>query len=101
MIHVFCGSDDFTLHEALAELKAELNSDDMLATNTATFEGNQVRPDELLAVCGTVPFMGAHRLVLVEGLLARFEAPRGRRRGAASPTGDPGRQARTWAPGGT
>jgi DNA polymerase-3 subunit delta len=92
VIHVFCGSDSFTLHEALAELKAELNSDGMLATNTATFEGNQVRSDELLAVCNTVPFMGAHRLVLVEGLLARFQAPRGRRRAAAGQTGEPGRQ---------
>jgi len=93
VIHVFCGPDSFTLHEALAELKAELDSDGMLATNTATFEGNQVRPDELLAVCGTVPFMGAHRLVLVEGLVARFEAPRGRRRAAASQTAETGRQA--------
>jgi DNA polymerase-3 subunit delta len=88
VIYVFCGSDSFTLHEALAELKAELDGDGMLATNTAIFEGNQVRPDELLAVCGTVPFMGAHRLVLVEGLLARFETPRGRRRAG----GEPGRQ---------
>ena len=93
MIYVFRGSDSFTLHEALAELKAELNSDGMLATNTATFEGNQVRPDELLAVCNTVPFMGDHRLVLVEGLLARFEAPRGRRRPSAGQAGEPGRQA--------
>jgi len=93
VIYVFCGSDSFTLHEALAELKAELDSDGMLATNTAAFEGNQVRPDELLAVCNTVPFMGAHRLVLVEGLLARFEALRGRRRPSVGQTGEPGRQA--------
>jgi DNA polymerase-3 subunit delta len=93
VIHVFCGSDSFTLHEALAELKAELNSDAMLATNTATFEGNQVRPDELLAVCNTVPFMGAHRLVLVEALLARFEVPRGRRRPGTVAAAEPGRQA--------
>jgi DNA polymerase-3 subunit delta len=93
VIYVFCGSDSFTLHEALNELKAELDSDGMLATNTATFEGGQLRPDELLAVCNTVPFMGAHRLVLAEGLLARFEAPRGRRRPGAATAGDPDRQA--------
>ena len=93
MICVFCGPDSFTLHEALAELKAELDGDGMLATNTAAFEGSQVRPDELLAVCGTVPFMGAHRLVLVEGLLTRFEAPRGRRRAAGARAGSPDRQA--------
>lgn len=92
MIYVFCGSDSFTLHEALTELRAELDGDGMLATNTATFEGSQVRPDELLAVCGTAPFMGAHRLVLVEGLLARFETPRGRRRAGGSQAATAGRQ---------
>lgn len=92
MIYVFYGPDSFTLHEALAELKSELNSDGMLATNTATFEGSQLRPDELLAVGGTLPFMGTHRLVLVEGLLTRFETGRGRRR-AGSRGGPSGRQA--------
>lgn len=92
MIYVFCGSDSFTLHEALAELKAELDGNGMLATNTATFEGGQVRPDELLAVCGTAPFMGAHRLVLVEGLLARFEPPRGRRRAGGGQAATAGRK---------
>ena len=93
MIYVFYGPDSFTLHEALAELKAELDSDGMLATNTAAFEGSQLRPDELLAVCGTVPFMGAHRLVLVEGLLSRFETARGRRRPGGGQARPPGRQA--------
>jgi DNA polymerase-3 subunit delta len=93
VICVFCGSDSFTLHEALTELKAELNGDGMLPTNTVTYEGSQVRPDELLAVCGTVPFMGAHRLVLVEGLLTRFEAPRGRRRAGGGQRGSSDRQA--------
>ena len=89
MIHIFHGPDSFGLHEALGELKAELDGDGMLGTNTVAFEGSQVSPDELLAVCGTLPFMGGHRLVLVEGLLARFEAARGRRRGGgqAGPSG--------------
>jgi DNA polymerase-3 subunit delta len=95
VIYLFCGSDSFTLHEALAELKAELDSDGMLSTNTAIFEGGQVRPDELLAVCGTAPFMGAHRLVLVEGLLARFEAPRSRRRASGAQTATASRQSDT------
>jgi DNA polymerase-3 subunit delta len=91
VIYVFHGPDSFTLHEALTELKTELDGDGMLSTNTATFEGGQPRPDELLAVCGTLPFMGTHRLVLVEGLLTRFETPRGRRR-AGGQAGPPGRR---------
>ena len=92
MIYVFYGPDSFTLHEALTELKAELDSDGMLTTNTAAFEGSQLRPDELLAVCGTLPFMGAHRLVLVEGLLTRFETRRGRRRASGGQAGLPGQR---------
>lgn len=92
MIYVFYGADSFTLHETLAELKSELDGDGMLATNTVVFDGHQLRPEELQTVCGTLPFMGAHRLVLVEGFLGRFEAARDRRRGAGGRAGQPGRR---------
>ena len=80
MIAIFYGKDDFSAHEALAALKEELDSDGMLADGTDRVEGSTARPDELLALCQTSPFLSAHRLVVVEGLLGRFET-RGRRRG--------------------
>jgi len=80
MIHVLFGPDSFTLQQALAELKRELDHDGMLATNTSRLEGAQLQPQELAAVCNALPFLGAYRLVLIEGLLARFEQPTGRRR---------------------
>ncbi len=92
MIYVFYGADSFTLHETLAELKSELDGDGMLATNTVVFDGHQLRPEELQTVCGTLPFMGSHRLVLVEGFLGRFETGRDRRRGAGGRAGQPGRR---------
>ncbi len=83
MIAVFFGKDDFSSHEALSALAKELDSDGMLADNTVAVDGAGSRPGELLVLCQTVPFLGAHRLIVVRGLLARFEAPvRGRRRRA-------------------
>jgi hypothetical protein len=47
----------------------------MLATNTDVLDGRAVTPDQLAAICDTVPFLASHRLVVVEGLLARFDPP--------------------------
>ena len=91
MIHVLCWPipkgtpkdiDTFSAHEALAELAQQLDTDGQLADNTVHIEGASAKPDDLLAVCQTIPFLGSHRLVIVHGLLARFEASsRGRGRG--------------------
>ncbi len=80
-ICVFYGEDEFSLREELAALKSEMDSDGVLATNTVVLDGRALKPGELLSVCATIPFLGGSRLVIVEGLLRRFESPRsGRRR---------------------
>ena len=82
MLYIFHGEDDFSQREELARIKAELDTDGMLVNNTTLLEGAQLRPDELAAVCNTVPFLSGRRLVIVEGLLGRFEtSPARRRRG--------------------
>jgi DNA polymerase-3 subunit delta len=86
MITVLYGKDDFSAHEALAKLISELDTDGMLADNTTRVEGAQAKPDELLLLCQTIPFLGSCRLIIVRGLLERFEAQRGRgRRRTAEP----------------
>lgn len=82
MIAVFFGKDDFTAHEALRSLTSELDSDGMLADNTVRVEGADARPAELLTACQTMPFLAAKRVIVVRGLLKRFETSgrRGRRR---------------------
>lgn len=89
MLHVLYGPDTFGVHEALAELKADLDADGMLSTNTSRPEGAQLQLQELVSVCNSLPFLGAHRLVLVEGLLARFDqlSRDRRRRGRARSAG--------------
>jgi DNA polymerase-3 subunit delta len=92
MIHVLCWPiskgtpnkdlDTFSAHEALVELAHQLDTDGQLADNTVHIEGASAKPDELLAVCQTIPFLGSRRFVVVHGLLARFEtSQRGRGRG--------------------
>jgi DNA polymerase-3 subunit delta len=82
MIHLFHGEDEFSLREELAALKSQLDVDGMLVSNTAPLDGRTIKPAELLGVCATVPFLGDHRLVVVEGLLGLFESRRfsGKRR---------------------
>jgi DNA polymerase-3 subunit delta len=80
MLHIFYGRDDFSQREALNALKQRLDADGLLASNTTLVDGRTVTPGELLALCQTVPFLSAHRLIIVEGLLGRFEPPAGRGR---------------------
>ena len=42
--------------------------------NITVLDGREVGLDELTATCNTVPFLAEKRLVVVEGLLSRFEA---------------------------
>jgi DNA polymerase-3 subunit delta len=81
MLYVLYGRDDFSLREELGQIKARLDSDGMLASNTDVLDGREVTPQQLMGICDTVPFLGDHRLVVVEGLLKRFDRAE-RRRGA-------------------
>jgi DNA polymerase-3 subunit delta len=92
MLHVLFGKDSFSLREKLEELRSSLDADGMLDSSTTVLEGSKTSPAEVTAACDTVPFLSAHRLVIVEGLLARLAgAGRGRRRG-------PSADAETWLP---
>ncbi len=76
MLHLFYGDDEFRVEEALRALRDALDSDGMLATNSTVLDGRRVTPTEVLQHAGALPFLGAARLVLVEGLVTA--AGRGR-----------------------
>ena len=73
MIYILYGHDEFSLHEELNYIKNGLGDREALATNTTEFDGKQVAPGQLLDACKAMPFLGTHRLVIVDGLLSRFE----------------------------
>jgi DNA polymerase-3 subunit delta len=86
MLYILWGEDDFSLTRSLEEIKQGLGDRSLLAANTTVFDGQQVTLDQLRAVVETVPFLAEKRLVIVEGLLGRFEAGgRPRRRKKAPP----------------
>ncbi len=87
MLHVLVGEDDFSIRQALDEIKKGIGDASALMTNTTVLDGRQVTPAELRAAAGTVPFLADKRLVIVEGLLERFEPKAGnnRRKKTTSP----------------
>jgi len=77
MLHVLIGEDDFSIRQSLEEIKKGIGDQTALMTNTTTLNGQHVTLDQLRVACETVPFLSEKRLVVVEGLLSRFE-PRGK-----------------------
>ena len=73
MLYIFYGRDDFSLHQALEEIKADLGNSEMLAVNTVKLDGGHLTLNELKHNCSVAPFLSPHRLVIVKGLLGRFE----------------------------
>jgi len=86
-LFILTGADDYSLAQALAKIKAKAGDAEALATNTTTFEGQQVTVDQLRPVCEAAPFLAEKRLVIIEGLLRRYEPKRGPRRPAGSDAG--------------
>ncbi|OGO19210.1 MAG: DNA polymerase III subunit delta [Chloroflexi bacterium RBG_16_50_11] len=77
MLHVLIGEDDFSVRQALEAIKKSLGDPAALMPNTTVLEGGKVTPEQLRAVCETVPFLADKRLVIVEGLLEKFQ-PKGK-----------------------
>ena len=68
------GEDDFSIRETLEEIKAAFGDAAALLTNTSVLDGRKVSIEQLKNACETVPFLADKRLVIVEGLLSRFES---------------------------
>ena len=77
--HLIFGEDRFARLEAVAQLRASLDSDGSLANNSVSFEGQRVTISELAAAASAAPFLGDTRWVRVDGLVGRFEPGSGRR----------------------
>ncbi|MEE9248145.1 MAG: DNA polymerase III subunit delta [Dehalococcoidia bacterium] len=94
VLYIYHGEDDFSRREALDRLKAELGPAEFLSTNTSVLDGSEATPDHLITLVNTMPFLSEHRLIVVEGLLNRWNSgqARGRRRtgGRRKPSRDLG-----------
>jgi DNA polymerase-3 subunit delta len=72
-VKVFIGPDDYAQERAIAALVAGLGDPQMATLNITKLGGAEVTPEAVLAAARTVPFLADRRLVVVRGLLARFE----------------------------
>ena len=73
MLYILWGEDTFSIEETLKEIKSSLGDMSLLATNTSLMEGQKLKASELKAVVEAVPFLSPSRLVIIKGLLDRFE----------------------------
>jgi len=80
MLYILYGRDNFSLNQAVDKIKADLGDREMVATSTTILEGRHLTLNELRNKCGVAPFLSSYRLVIVDGLLGRFEVKQSRPR---------------------
>lgn len=78
MLYIFTGSDDFSLKERLKQIKLALGDESLSSANTTMLEGKNLTAAELQNYVQTIPFLAPARLVIVNGLLERFEGSKGK-----------------------
>jgi len=88
MFYILYGQDDFSLNQTVEKIKADLGDREMVATNTTSLEGQHLTLSELRNKCGAAPFLSSHRLVIVDGLLGRFEVKQSRPRSGRGKSGN-------------
>jgi DNA polymerase-3 subunit delta len=88
MLYILYGQDGFSLNQAVQEIKTGLGDREMLATSTTSLEGQHLTLIELRNKCGAAPFLCSHRLVVVDGLLGRFEVKQSKSRSRKGKSGN-------------
>ena len=82
--HVIYG-DSFLVAERLRRVKTEAGAADLMDSNRHAVSAGQARPDQVLAMCNSLPFLDTMRLVEIEGVLATQQgSARGRGSGRRS-----------------
>ena len=88
MLYVLYGQDNFSLNQSVQGIKTDLGDREMVATSTTRLEGHHLALSELKNKCDTAPFLSSHRLVIVDGLLGRFEGKQSKPRSGKGKAGN-------------
>ena len=73
LLYILFGQDDFSRSESLEEIKRSIGDPSLLVANITELDGQQMTLDQLRSVGKTVPFLSERRLVIIKGLLERFD----------------------------
>ena len=84
--HLLYG-DSFLVSGAMTQLQEQVGPSEVLEANSHRVSAGQVDLAQLRILCGALPFMAEHRLVVLEGLLSLFDSRGARRRPARSAAG--------------
>lgn len=76
MLYIFHGEDDFSVNESLVNLKNSVGPPDVLDGNISRGDVYTYSPNEVIAMCSTIPFLADRRIVILDGLLKLFESDR-------------------------
>ncbi len=78
MYYILHGEDEFSRTEQVNKFRAQMGDPQFADLNTTQFDGRKITLGELQHACDAVPFLSDKRLVIVEGMLARFDPRRGK-----------------------
>jgi DNA polymerase III subunit delta len=73
LLYILWGEDTFSCEEKLQEIKNGLGDLSLLTTNTSVLDGQKLPLKEFKAIGEATPFLAPQRLIIVRGLLERFE----------------------------
>jgi DNA polymerase III subunit delta len=73
VIYIIYGPDNYSTHQEVEKIKQGLGDPDLLSTNTSYLDGKQITYTQLTTICSAIPFLSAFRLVIVEGLIEKFD----------------------------
>ncbi len=74
MLYILYGPDNYSMHQTLETIIKSAGSEASAGTNIVELEGNRISLSELKVACETIPFLSDKRLVIINGLLERFES---------------------------
>ena len=73
MLYILIGPDNYTLTQELNRIKKSIGNDTAAGTNIIELEGDKLSLSDFRIACETIPFLAEKRLVIINGLLERFE----------------------------
>jgi DNA polymerase III subunit delta len=86
VLYILWGEDEYSREEFIRDIKSKLGDISLLSTNTSVLDGADLSLNELKACAEVMPFLAEKRLVVIKGLLDRFEPKTGPVKAKKSPS---------------